>query len=135
VPEDFRLPISAKGIVLVGGSVLLVGNDRGEWELPGGKLEAGETPEQATAREIDEEVGWTVEVVAIVDAWVYTILPGLVVLVLSYGCRLLSEPSELASPEGRKLVLAPLGGLDALNMPDGYRRSIRKWAASTGRTS
>jgi len=52
----------AAALIMRGGQVL-IGQRRpdqpmaSQWEFPGGKIEAGESPEQALARELDEELG------------------------------------------------------------------------------
>ncbi len=59
-------PVSA-AVIVRDGRVLLVRRalEEGDlrWQFPAGKLEAGESPEQAAVRETEEETGLTVEAV------------------------------------------------------------------------
>lgn len=55
-------------VVIKDGRFLMVHNPKRKgWEMPGGKIEDGETPEQAAVRECSEESGYDVEVVATRD--------------------------------------------------------------------
>lgn len=122
-----RWPVSVKGVVINADRVLLARNDRGEWELPGGRLELGETPAECVAREIDEECGLQVAARRLLDCWVFEVIPGRRVLIVAYGCDLLSQPSRLrVSGEHDAVAFLPLTDLGRIALPEGYRSAIRR---------
>jgi 8-oxo-dGTP pyrophosphatase MutT (NUDIX family) len=124
-----RFPVSVKGVIIRGGKVILLRNERDEWELPGGKLELSESPEGCLAREIAEELRLEIVPESVLNPWIYTILPGVTVLILTYGCLESSRHEAVLSDEHKELRWFPLAEIDALRMPDGYKASIKSWSA------
>ena len=121
-------PVSIKGVVVHANKVLLLKNPRDEWELPGGRLEVGETPEECVAREIAEETGWQVRVGPVLDTWLYHVEPvNRHVFIATYGCHLLAGPEIVLSNEHVSANLFEERELSGLNLPEGYRRSITTW--------
>jgi 8-oxo-dGTP pyrophosphatase MutT (NUDIX family) len=120
-----RFPVAMKGVVTIDGRVCLLFNERDEWELPGGKLEPGEDPQECLAREIDEELGLKAVPERILDSWLYRIAPGVEVVIVTYACAPLSGLTPRLSHEHKKLGLFAPEEIEALNMPEGYKASIR----------
>jgi 8-oxo-dGTP diphosphatase len=86
--------IVAAAVVIESGRVLLTRRAEGQhlaglWEFPGGKLEQGESPEQALVRECREECGIEIKVAEILDVTFHR-YPETDVLLLFYRCSLVS---------------------------------------------
>lgn len=67
-----RIDIGVKALILKDDKFLVMHNNGVKedlWELPGGRMEFGETSEETLRREILEETGLTVKPIKLLDTW------------------------------------------------------------------
>lgn len=77
------------------------GDFKGGWEFPGGKIEAGETPEQALKREIEEELDTWIEVYDLIDTVEYD-YPNFHLSMDCFWCEVVSGDLILKEHEAAK---------------------------------
>lgn len=125
-------PISVKGVLIDRGRVLLLLNERDEWDLPGGRPDPGEDHPTALEREVREEAGLSVEVGAALDEHLFEVLPGRFVRILPFVCRLIGNDAVVLSHEHletRWLALDDLGdSVAGHRLPGCYLAAIRQAA-------
>lgn len=120
--------IVVAAVVRQEGKILLTRRMKGAhlegfWEFPGGKLEDGESPEDALTRECREECGIEIAVDDILDVAFHR-YPAKDVLLLFYGCRLLSGSVQDIGVAGHAWVTAP--ELDRFTLPPPDARLVAK---------
>jgi len=129
---SLNYPTSIKGVVLHQGRVLLLLNERDEWDLPGGRPDPGEDHRAALVREVQEETGLIVEVGAPVDEHLFEVLPQRFVRIVAYACTLATEGTIALSHEHHEASWVELSALGervaGRVLPAGYLGAIRQAA-------
>jgi 8-oxo-dGTP pyrophosphatase MutT (NUDIX family) len=116
--------VSVKGVVLApDNKVVLLLNERKEWELPGGQIEPGESSAQCLAREIQEELNIEVRVGRLIDTYLFEVIPRRHVFIATYLCSVLGTFAPRVSHEHKRIGLFLPEELPS-NLPAAYRSSI-----------
>jgi 8-oxo-dGTP diphosphatase len=132
---SMRTIIVAAAIVLREGRVLLTQRKQGAhleglWEFPGGKVEPGEDPRVALARELKEEIGVDADVGDIVEVTFHRYEQAdKAVLLLFYRASLRAGSPEPTALDVAALEWAGPSGLDPSRFPPADVDVLRKVAA------
>jgi ADP-ribose pyrophosphatase YjhB (NUDIX family) len=135
VSNDFR--VTAKALIFFDDRILLIRKPEGVWDLPGGRLEIGEDPEEALRREIREELGIKAEVTELADCTVRRVSKGPKdVFVVSYHCKTKASLKDIElSEEHTEAALFPISKVPTLPMHDAYKTAVRRGAEKRRRNA
>ena len=110
-PREYpeRPVVGVGGVVIEHGRALLIrrGGEplKGQWSIPGGTLETGETLEEGTRREMEEETGLRVRIVELIEVFERifrepgdsSLRPRYHFIILDYLCERLSGEARAGS--------------------------------------
>jgi 8-oxo-dGTP diphosphatase len=94
---------------------------RGVWEFPGGKIETGETPEQALRRELTEELGIDAEIGPLILATTHN-YSEVGILLLFYDVKFWKGSPTAA--HHLKLQWVPIDDLKTIDLPEANRKVL-----------
>ena len=90
--------LGIKGLVIKGEQILVLRKPNGKLDLPGGRVERGESPEESLEREIYEELGRVrVRILSPVATWSFIKNSGLLVKGQTWACSYLGGRIYLSS--------------------------------------
>ena len=124
--------VVAAGVIVRAGNVLLGQRRKSDrhpfkWEFPGGKVESGETPQQALVRELREELGIQAVAGTEIARYTYDYPNGACVHLLFYAVS--SYQGEPAARVFEQIDWRPIHTLPSVDFLEGDFDFVRRLAA------
>jgi 8-oxo-dGTP diphosphatase len=124
-----RPEICVGAIALDKGRLLLVRRGRdpgaGEWSVPGGRVEAGETLQEAVVRELREETGLAGVCGALVG-WVERIGAGHHFVILDFAVTVGGDAEPVAGDDAADAAWVPVDELGDVQLVEGLADFLRE---------
>jgi 8-oxo-dGTP diphosphatase len=112
-----------KGIVRRDGHILVLVKQNGILDLPGGRVESGETVQGALQREIREETGLQVEIRYPVEEWSFYKTPNQLIKGITRECSYLAGRVELCGEHKRYFWVA-IDGINRLSFNRNFLKNL-----------
>lgn len=123
--------VSIKGLLCRDNKILVLKTARsGRWELPGGRMDFGETAEQTFKREMREELGFKkVKLGKFINIWMFTnVREGINHHFIILDFVISTDETEIKlSAEHIEYKWVGIGETGKLKMRSGHKESIRKF--------
>jgi 8-oxo-dGTP pyrophosphatase MutT (NUDIX family) len=113
-----------KGIVRKNDHILVLVKPNGTLDLPGGRVENGETVKSALKREIDEETGLKVEIHDPVEEWSFYKTPNHFIKGLTLECDYLEGKVKLCG-EHKRYFWAAMDSINRLIFNRNFLRNLK----------
>jgi 8-oxo-dGTP diphosphatase len=112
-----------KGVVRKDGHILVLVKQNGILDLPGGRIESGETLQGALQREIREETGLIVDIHDPVEEWSFWKMSDQLIQGITLECSFLDGRVELCG-EHKRYFWAPVGSINRLSFNRNFLKNL-----------
>ena len=113
-----------KGIIRKNGHILVLVKPNGNLDLPGGRIENGETVQSALQREINEETGLKVEIHDPIEEWSFYKTPDQLIKGITFECAYIEGSVKLCS-EHKCYFWAAIDSIEGLNFNRNFLRNLK----------